>query len=195
MTTTKATTAKAGTRPGVVVQSPFSTLFRQREGARGLALDIVLALTRISLGWVFLWAFLDKLFGLGHGTASKAAWINGGSPTEGFLSHGAVGPFTSFYHDIAGAVWADYLFMIGLAAIGTALLLGVGVRVAAGAGAILLVMMWTVVLPPENNPFMDDHLVYALTLILLAALNAGRSFGLGGVWARTALVRGRPYLV
>ena len=39
------------------------------------------------------------------------AWIHGGSPTNGFLSHGAVGPFKSFYNDIAGATWADYLFM------------------------------------------------------------------------------------
>ena len=30
-------------------------------------------------------------------------------------------------------------------------------------------MMWSVVLPPANNPFMDDHIVYALVLILLAA--------------------------
>jgi len=36
---------------------------------------------------------------------------------------------------IAGATWADYLFVIGLAAIGTALILGVGMRVAAGARA------------------------------------------------------------
>jgi len=195
MTTAKESTIQAGAKRGSVVPSPFSSLFHQRAGARGLALDAVLALTRVSLGWVFLWAFLDKLFGLGHETASKAAWIHGGSPTEGFLSHGAVGPFKSFYNDIAGATWADYLFMIGLAAIGTALILGIGMRVAAASGAVLLVMMWTVVLPPENNPFMDDHLIYALALIVLAALNAGRSFGLGGVWERTALVRRRPYLV
>jgi len=195
MATIESDVTATGTRSSSVVQSPFSMLFRQREGGRGLALDIVVALTRVSLGWVFLWAFLDKLFGLGHDTTSKAAWIHGGSPTEGFLAHGAVGPFTSFYHDIAGATWADYLFMIGLAAIGTALILGVGMRVAAGAGAVLLVMMWSVVLPPDNNVFMDDHLIYALTLIILAALNAGRVFGLGGLWARTAIVRGRPYLV
>ena len=56
-------------------------------------------------------------------------------------------------------------------------------------------MMWTVVLPPENNVFLDDHLIYALTLILLAALNAGRSFGLGAVWERLPIVRDRAYLV
>jgi len=31
------------------------------------------AVLRISLGWVFLWAFLDKLFWLGHETRPAAA--------------------------------------------------------------------------------------------------------------------------
>ena len=53
--------------------------------------------------------------------------------------------------------------MAGLAGIGLALILGIGSgsrpsRVAA------LVLMWTVVLPPENNPFMDDHLINAAVL-------------------------------
>ena len=53
--------------------------------------------------------------------------------------------------------------MLGLLGIGVALILGIGMRVAAVAGALLLVLMWTAVLPPENNPFMDDHLIYAGT--------------------------------
>ena len=121
-----------------------------------------MAAARISLGWVFLWAFLDKTFGLGHETAHADAWIRGGSPTKGFLAFGAAGPFTDFYHSIAGAAWADWLFMAGLLGIGIALLLGVTMRLAAASGALMLVLMWTVVLPPDNNPFMDDHLVYAM---------------------------------
>ena len=51
-----------------------------------MATHIFGGLARISLGWVFLWAFLDKTFGLGYATESKDAWIDGGSPTFGFLS-------------------------------------------------------------------------------------------------------------
>jgi thiosulfate dehydrogenase [quinone] large subunit len=152
------------------------------------------AAIRLSLGWVFLWAFLDKLFGLGHDTTSKQAWIHGGSPTMGFLTFGAKGPFASFYHSIAGATWADWLFMMGLAGIGLALIAGVAIRVAAASGALMLVLMYSVVLPPANNPFMDDHLVYALVLILLAAMGAGRFLGLGGRWERLAIVRRFPLL-
>src|SRR3954447_3409481 len=99
------------------------------------ALRYVTGAIRLSLGWIFLWAFLDKLFGLGHETKTAQAWIHGGSPTKGFLAFGAQGPFADFYHGIAGATWSDSLFMIGLAAIGVALLTGVAMRIAAASGA------------------------------------------------------------
>src|SRR5687767_233968 len=57
-----------------------------------------LAVTRIATGFVFLWAFLDKTFGFGFGTPAAKAWINGGSPTKGFLSSVEVGPFQDFFH-------------------------------------------------------------------------------------------------
>jgi thiosulfate dehydrogenase (quinone) large subunit len=149
---------------------------------------------RLALGWIFLWAFLDKLFGLGHETPSARAWIHGGSPTAGFLGKGVSGPFEGFYHSIAGAAWADWLFMIGLAGIGIALIAGIGMRIAATAGAILMVLMWSAVLPPANNPFMDDHLIYAGVLVLLALTAAGNTFGLGKPWSRLPLVQRLPWL-
>lgn len=149
---------------------------------------------RLALGWVFLWAFLDKAFGLGHETPSENAWFDGGSPTEGFLANAPTGPFESFYKDLAGAAWADWLFMIGLAAIGVALMLGVAMRLAAAAGALMLFLMWTAVLPPANNPFMDDHLIYGGMLILLAMVGAGRTLGLGRMWENQSFVQRNAWL-
>ena len=149
---------------------------------------------RLAFGWTFLWAFLDKTFGLGHETASKDAWIHGGSPTYGFLKFGAVGPFKGFYNSIAGQGWADWLFMIALAGIGIALLLGVFVNIATASAVVLLVMMWSVTLPSANNIFMDDHLIYAGTLVLLALLGAGRWLGLGAFWEKLSLVKRAPIL-
>ena len=146
------------------------------------------AATRLCLGWTFLWPFLDKTFGLGHETARADAWLSGGNPTEGFLSHSA-GPFSSIYQSIAGAGVVNVLFMVGLLAIGAALLLGIAMRPACIAGATMLMLMWTASLPPENNLFMDDHIIYGLVLIGLAAVGAGKTLGLGGRWARTALVQ------
>jgi hypothetical protein len=62
-----------------------------------------LAVFRVVLGFEFLWAFLDKTFGFGYATPAERAWINGGSPTKGFLSRVAVGPFESTFHAWAGA--------------------------------------------------------------------------------------------
>ncbi|WP_340538850.1 hypothetical protein [Nocardioides sp. GXZ039] len=163
-----------------------------------------LAVLRIGFGLTFLWAFFDKLLALGFSTGKApdgtvdrfgdAAWINGGSPTKGFLTFGADGPFKSFYNDIAGAVWADWLFMLGLLGIGLALTLGIGMRFAAAAGALLYVLMWTVALPPENNPVLDDHLLGAVTVVALAALYAGDTWGFGKQWAALPIVRKNPIL-
>jgi thiosulfate dehydrogenase (quinone) large subunit len=149
---------------------------------------------RIALGWIFLWAFLDKAFGWGFATENANAWVNGGSPTEGFLTYGTAGPLQGFYQGMAGAAWADVLFMVGLLGIGVALLAGIGVRVAAATGALLMVLMWTAALLPANNPFMDDHLIYAGLLIGLAVVGAGNTLGFGKLWARTRLVQRLPWL-
>jgi thiosulfate dehydrogenase [quinone] large subunit len=168
-----------------------------------------LAAVRIAFGLTFLWAFFDKLLALGFSTGRSvdpatgaetvdrfgdAAWINSGSPTEGFLKFGADGPFKSFYNDLAGTHVANWLFMLGLLGIGVALTLGIGMRIGTAAGALMYVLMWTVVLPPENNPVLDDHILGALTLIALGALHAGNTWGLGRVWSTTDLVKSTPIL-
>ena len=173
-------------------RTPATTVATETTTAK--ATRYMLAGLRLAIGWVFLWAFLDKLFGLGRSTPAAGAWIDGGSPTAGFLGKAVSGPFEGFYHSFAGAAWADWLFMIGLAGIGIALIAGVGIRIAAVAGAVLLVAMWTAVLPPENNPFMDDHLIYAGVLIVLALTAAGDTLGLGKMWGRTSLVQRLPWL-
>ncbi|MFC5382343.1 hypothetical protein [Aquipuribacter nitratireducens] len=154
----------------------------------------LLAALRVSIGFVFLWAFLDKTFGLGRATPAENAWLEGGSPTAGFLGNAVSGPFADAFGSMAGAVWADWLFMVGLLGIGVALILGIGMRIAAVTGGLLLVLMWAAVLPPPNNPFMDDHLVYAMVLALLVVLNAGDVLGLGRRWRALPVVRDLPVL-
>lgn len=154
----------------------------------------VAAAIRLSLGSVFLWAFLDKLLGLGYETPAVNAWIDGGSPTEGFLTNAVQGPFADAYRSIAGNGWADWLFMIGLLGIGVALTAGVAMRVAAASGALLLFLMWSAVLPPDNHVFMDDHIIYGLVLVSLAVTGAGRTWGLGRWWDDLPVVRRFPVL-
>ena len=175
------------------------------EEPRGGAVRMVLGLLRLVIGWTFLWAFLDKLLALGFSTGrdpesgvvdrfGDAAWINDGEPTYGFLAFGAKGPFADFYAGIAGAAWADWLFMAGLLGIGVAFLLGIVMNLAAVSAAVMYVLMWTVVLPPENNPITDDHIIGALVVAALALLSAGRYLGLGRWWESTGLVQRMPIL-
>ena len=163
------------------------------------------AALRISLGWIFLWAFLDKAFAFGFATgrledgsidyfADGAAALNGGSPTFGFLTFATRGPLEGFYQDLAGVGWVDWLFMAGLLGIGLGLVLGVGLRIAAVTGSVLMLLMWSAALWPENNPVIDDHIIYALLMVLLAWVRSGDTWGLGGAWRRTRVVKRFPVL-
>lgn len=151
---------------------------------------------RLSLAFIFLWAFFDKLFGFGYGTPAERAWINGGSPTMGFLSN-TKGWFAPFFQGIAGNPVTDILFMAALFGIGVALLLGIGMRVAAASGALLMIMMYLAATPGvagTTNPLIDDHVVYALVLIGLAMSNAGSVLGFGGAWGNLEVVKKHPPL-
>lgn len=153
----------------------------------------VWAVTRISLGLVFLWAFLDKTFGLGFATPSDRAWINGGSPTTGYLS-GAEGTFGDFFQGLAGITILDWLFQLGLLAIGLALILGIGMWITAISATVMLGLMWLAALPLDNHPFLDDHLIYAMVAFGLAAQKSGDTLGLGRVWASQPIVSRFPIL-
>jgi thiosulfate dehydrogenase [quinone] large subunit len=174
--------------PNFVHPELVATETRGAKAARYVA-----AVARVSLGFTFLWAFVDKLFGFGFATPAAKAWINGGSPTTGFLK-GVEGPFAGLYNGIGGNALADWGFMLGLLGIGTALILGIGMRVAAVAGSALLVLMWTASLPLTTNPFLDDHLVYAIVLVLLALTAAGNTLGLGARWAKLPFVAKNGWL-
>lgn len=72
--------------------------------------------------------------------------------------------------------------MIGLLSIGVALLLGIGMRIAAVTGAIMVVLMWSASLRPQDDIFMNNHIVYALVLLGIALGGAGNTLGLGKWW-------------
>nr|WP_243726820.1 DoxX family membrane protein [Actinocrispum wychmicini] len=164
------------------------------------------AVLRIATGLLFLWAFLDKTFGLGYSTKAANAWINGGSPTKGFLSHVNVGPFADTLKGWAGGWLTDWLFMLGLLGIGVAVTLGIGLRISAVAGTLMMLLMWVAEWPlaqtnlagqpsGSTNPLIDYHFVYAVVLIALAVTYAGNTWGLGRTWARLDIVRQNRWLI
>lgn len=190
MATITDTVSRRETRPARNTSDrPHSTPDRAAgDERRAYRARHVLAVARIGIGWVFLWAFLDKTFGLGFATERADAWINGGSPTSGFLNFATEGKtFHDFFAGLASPA-ADWLFMIGLLGIGVALILGIGMWIAAISGSVMLALMWAAGLPLENNPIVDDHIIYALVLVALAIYGAGRTWGLGRTWEALPIV-------
>lgn len=165
----------------------------------------VWALTRISIGLIFLWAFADKLWGLGYATCATAktgaidrycdaSWLNGGSPTAGFLQHATKGPFGDLFQNLANNVLVDWLFMLGLLGIGLALTLGIAMRLSTILGSVMLLLMYLAALTPANNPVFDEHLIYILVLMGLWMVNDKQKLGFGKRWSKTKLVKRYPIL-
>lgn len=159
-----------------------------------------LAALRIAVGWVFLFPFVDKLFGLGYSTPAERSWLNGGSPTRGFLSNVDVGPLAGFFRSLAGNPVVDWLFMLGLLGIGIAVVSGVALRIAAASGTLMMVLMWLAQWHParftgageptgSTDPILSYHLIYAVALIVFAVTYADDRFGLGRWWAQLPFVR------
>lgn len=159
---------------------------------------------RLALGFEFLWAFFDKTFGLGYATPSARAWINGGSPTKGFLAGANVGPFQGTFRSISGTPGADTVFMLCMLGVGVAFLLGVAVRPAAVSGALMLFFMYLAVWVSattaggqpsgSNNPVVDEHIIGIFGFVVVGAL-AGHGTGfLGRTWAALPVVRNHAWL-
>ena len=158
-----------------------------------------LAVLRIATGFIFLWAFLDKTFGLGFSTPTERAWLNGGAPSQGFLNSDAVvGPLKPLFAAIASPA-SDVLFMLGMLGIGLAVTLGIGLRISAVAGTAIMLLMYLAEWPyaantASTNPLVDYHIIYALALIVVAATAAGDTWGLGRQWRSLPVVRSQRWL-
>jgi thiosulfate dehydrogenase (quinone) large subunit len=179
-------------------------------------LQRVFGILRVAMGWTFLWAFLDKAFGLGFGTGRDAetgvitffgsdAWIHGGSPTVGAVGFALKGPFAHTMQTITGyqmtqtgpqvAAWFDWVYMLSMLAIGLALILGIGTRLAALGGIVWLATFYLgTAIWPDNNPVLDEHIVEIVVLVGIMLANAGRYYGLGTAWQKLGFVKDRRYL-
>ncbi len=158
------------------------------------------AIVRIAMGLIFLWAFFDKLLGLGFATCRDSAtgvvsymcekaWVNGGSPTYGFLTYGVHGPFVDFYHSLASSSVVAWLFMLGLLFIGLTLTFGLMIRLGALSGSLLLLLMYLGLIPPANHPFIDDHIIYSFVMLGFAFVHTCKHLGFGKWWTSLSFVK------
>lgn len=153
-----------------------------------------LGLLRVSIGFVFLWAFFDKLLGLGYATPPERSWLSGVSPTLGYLKNATHGPLAEFFQSLAGNPIIDLLFMLGLLGVGAAFVLGIALRAASYSGATMMILMYLSAFPPANNPIVDDHIIYALVLLVLANIDSKKTTGISSWWSKTQLAKTFPFL-
>ena len=132
----------------------------------------LIVLFRVSLGWVFLFAAIRQI---PNPEFSAAGLMEGATTFAAFFAIFAAPPFLTIINAVIP--WVHLL-------LGLALILGIGMRAAAIAGATLMLLYYLPRLDfpmvGTNSFIMDYHLVYAGLLVYLAAVRAGQIFGLEG---------------
>ncbi len=157
--------------------------------------QVGIAVFRIAVGIIFLWAGLEKLLGpepfsasgfLAHATGGTLGWpFVTGTPADGTVFN----PTHDFWVSLAGNAGlmsiVNILVVAGEIGIGVALVLGLFTRFA-GAMGTLMMLLFFVAAWDFTNGIVNQHLTYALVCATLTGLGAGRFYGLDGVLADRA---------
>lgn len=144
--------------------------------------DCWIFLMRLVMGWVFLYAGLQKIL-QGNWTAEK------------FLTS-LNGPFASFFHQMAGNHFIDWLNMIGLILIGTALVLGIFVRWTSFWAIILMVLYYLAQFPPRQDYLVlfDEHIVYIFIFVGFMIFGSGKFWAIDNLLEKSKLYKNNPWL-
>ncbi|MBI2098761.1 MAG: DoxX family membrane protein [Candidatus Wildermuthbacteria bacterium] len=140
-----------------------------------------LFLLRVGLGLLFFYAGITKVL---DSEWSAAGYLNNAKTFPAFyswLASPGILPITNFINE-----W-------GLTLLGVSLLLGIFVRVSSIGGATLMLLYYFPAVEMKTFEFfpqimvpyigthsvlVDEHIVYALALVVLAVFRAGRTWGL-----------------
>ncbi len=141
---------------------------------------------RLGMGWLFFYAGVTKI--------TDPAWS-----AAGYLKNAKT--FTGFYEWLASPAvlpLTNFLNEWGLTIIGAALIIGLFTKLGSWLGAILMVLYYFPVLEfPKvgaHSYIVDEHIIYALAFLVLAAFSAGRFWGLEKWCASLPICRRYPKL-
>jgi thiosulfate dehydrogenase [quinone] large subunit len=140
---------------------------RPGVGSGSRAFSITFFILRLALGGLMFEAGLGKL-------------LLGSFIAAGFLN-GATGPFAGFYTSIAGSptllAIIDVIVPWGELLIGIAIILGVVVRFVSFWGIIMMLLYYTVSLPPANG-WISKEIIYLVVFLNFLFAGAGYYLGL-----------------
>lgn len=142
---------------------------------------IVLVLLRISMGWLMFYAGITKVVDKEWSAAGYLLNAKTFSSFFAWFAQPSILPLVNFVNE-----W-------GLTLLGVSLLLGVFVRLSSILGVALMLLYY---LPVLRFPFVgthsyliDEHIIYALVLLLFAILQVGKMWGLDGRLSNTKFLR------
>lgn len=130
---------------------------------------VTLILLRLAFGWLFLYSGVTKVL---DPTWSSAGFLKGAQTFPGLYA-AMTQPGILPVIDAVNA-WGQTL-------LGISLILGLFVRLSSVLGAVLMLLYYFPVLNfpyVEHGFLVDEHVIYGLALLYLAAVRAGRTFGL-----------------
>lgn len=139
--------------------------------------NFLIFLLRLSLGWLFFYSGLTKVM--------DKTWT-----AKPFLEAAKTWPeLFGWLASPDNIGWVNLVNSWGQLLIGAALILGIFVGVAAFAGFLLMLLYYLPILDfprvGEHGYLVDEHIIYALALVLLIRLRAGRFFGLSWFFGRS----------
>jgi thiosulfate dehydrogenase [quinone] large subunit len=147
------------------------------------------AVLRIGVGIIFLWAGLEKFLGSGpqgwsaagflsHATDGTLGWpFVTGTPAEGTIFNPTHAFWVSLSQNAAVMQLVNFLVVAGEIGIGIALILGLFTRFAASMGVLMMLLFFVAAWEFETG-IVNQHLTYAIVLAAIAGLGAGKYYGL-----------------
>jgi thiosulfate dehydrogenase [quinone] large subunit len=139
-----------------------------------------LFLSRLSVGFMMFYAGITKVI---DPTWSSVGYLKGAKLLTGFytfLQGSSILPIVDFVNE-----W-------GLTLLGISLILGIGIRLSAPLGALLMILYYIPLGFPYPNPhalIVDEHIIYATVLLFFASIDAGKYLGLSNKMQGTFLGR------
>lgn len=154
-----------------------------------------IALLRIMVGIIFLWAGLEKLLApepfsaagfLQFATAGTLGWpFVAGEVAEGTVFNPTQGVWLAIAGNDALMSVINVLVPLGQVGIGVSLILGLFTRFAAAMGTLMMLFFFFAAWDFAYG-IVNQHLTYALICMTIYGLGAGRYYGLDGVIAERA---------
>jgi thiosulfate dehydrogenase [quinone] large subunit len=157
--------------------------------------QLYVAIVRIGVGIIFLWAGLEKVLGSGPDGFSAAGFLKFGTAgtlgwpfVTGEVAQGTVfNPTHDFWAGLAGNDAAmsviNFLVPFGQIGIGVSLILGLFTRFGAAMGTLMMLFFFLAAWDFEFG-IVNQHLTYALVTFLLGYLGSGNYYGLDATFGQ-----------